>query len=75
MAGVGRMKYVRFLSFNIFGGIGWVISMTLAGYYLGRFPLVQRNFEKVVIAIVLVSVSPVVFQLFKARRQSSSARA
>jgi membrane-associated protein len=75
MAGVGRMKYVRFLSFNIFGGIGWVISMTLAGYYLGRFPLVQRNFEKVVIAIVLVSVSPVVFQLFKARRQSSSVRA
>jgi membrane-associated protein len=71
MAGVARMKYVRFLSFNVFGGIGWVVSMTLAGYYLGAIPLVQRHFEKVVIAIALVSVSPVIFQLFKARRKAS----
>ena len=38
MAGVGRMAYGRFLSFNIFGGLGWVVSMTLAGYYLGAVP-------------------------------------
>jgi membrane-associated protein len=74
MAGVGRMSYRRFLSFNIFGGIGWVVSMTLAGYYLGRFPVVQKNFEKVVIAIVLVSIAPVIFQVLKARRASSPAR-
>ena len=46
MAGVGRMRYARFLSFNIFGGIGWVLSMTLAGYYLGGVPIVRRNFRK-----------------------------
>src|SRR6516165_4802145 len=47
MAGVGRMSYARFLSFNIFGGIGWVLSMTLAGYTLGKIEIVRHNFEKV----------------------------
>src|SRR5262249_23706684 len=46
MAGVGRMSYFRFLSFNVFGGLGWVISMTLAGYFLGGIPVIRRNFEK-----------------------------
>ncbi len=67
MAGVGRMRYARFFSFNIFGGIGWVLSMTLGGYYLGNVSLVRRNFEKVVIAIVLVSVLPMVVQIWKSR--------
>jgi membrane-associated protein len=69
MAGVGRMRYARFFSFNIFGGIGWVLSMTLGGYYLGNVPLIRRNFEKVVIAIVLVSVLPMVAQLWKSRKR------
>src|SRR6185312_12501366 len=56
MAGVGRMRYFRFLSFNVWGGIGWVLSMTLAGFYLGGVPIVRRNFEKVVIGIVILSV-------------------
>src|SRR5271169_3977258 len=56
MAGVGRMRYSRFLSFNIFGGVGWVLTATLAGYYLGEIPAVRHNFEKVVIGIVLISV-------------------
>jgi membrane-associated protein len=67
MAGVGRMKYSRFLSFNIFGGIGWVLSMTLAGYELGNVPVIRQNFEKVVIGIAVVSVLPVVFQYFRSR--------
>jgi membrane-associated protein len=69
MAGVGRMKYSRFLSFNIFGGIGWVLSMTLAGYNLGGVPVIRRNFEKVVIGIVVVSVLPMVVQYFRSRKQ------
>ena len=68
MAGVGRMVYARFLSFNVLGGLGWVLSMTLAGYYLGAVPLIRRHFEKVVIGIVVVSVLPVVLQYLKARR-------
>jgi membrane-associated protein len=69
MAGVGRMRYSRFLSFNIFGGIGWVLSMTLAGYYLGNVSLVRRNFEKVVIGIVLVSVVPMIVQILRSRKR------
>ena len=73
MAGVGRMRYARFLSFNIFGGIGWVLSMTLAGYYFGDVPVVRRNFEKVVIGIVLVSVLPMVIHYLRSRRPSQAA--
>jgi membrane-associated protein len=72
MAGVGRMRYIRFFSFNIFGGLGWVISMTLAGYFLGGIPIVRRHFEKVVILIILVSLIPVVLQAISARRESST---
>lgn len=68
MAGVGRMRYARFFSFNIFGGIGWVLSMTLAGYNLGGVPIVRRHFEKVVIGIVLVSVLPLIIHYFKSRK-------
>ena len=46
MAGVGRMPYFRFLSFNIFGGLGWVILMVMAGYFLGQLEPVRKNFEK-----------------------------
>jgi membrane-associated protein len=69
MAGVGRMKYTRFLSFNVFGGLGWVLSMTLAGFHLGGVPLIRRNFEKVVLGIVFVSVLPIVLHALKARKE------
>ena len=69
MAGVGRMKYAKFLSFNVFGGLGWVLSMTLAGYFLGGVPIVRQHFEKVVILIVVVSLIPVFLQVMKARRE------
>ena len=68
MAGVGRMPYLRFLSFNIFGGLGWVLSMTLAGYRLGGVPFIRRHFEMVVIGIVVVSVLPVVVHYLQSRR-------
>ena len=74
VAGVAGMPYSRFLAFNIFGGIGWVVLMTMAGYYLGGFPIIQRHFEKVVILIVLVSVLPVVLELLKARRAQAGYR-
>lgn len=70
MAGVGRMRYSRFVSFNIFGGLGWVLSMTLAGYFLGGIPLIRKNFEKVVLGIVFVSVLPIILQLLKGRRKA-----
>jgi membrane-associated protein len=71
MAGVGRMQYSRFVSFNVIGGLGWVLSMTLAGYYLGSIPIIRGNFEKVVLGIVFLSVAPLVLHYFRARRAAS----
>ena len=72
MAGVGRMPYSRFVSFNVFGGLGWVLSMTLGGYFLGGIPVIRRHFEKVVIGIVVVSVLPVVLHYLNSRRRRAS---
>ena len=58
VAGMGRMEYPRFVFFNVFGGALWVISMTLAGYFLGGIPFVQRHFEVVILGIVLLSILP-----------------
>jgi membrane-associated protein len=68
MAGVGHMPYLRFLSFNIFGGFGWVLSMTLLGYFLGEVPIVKRHFEKVVLTIIFVSVMPVIWHAWQGHR-------
>jgi membrane-associated protein len=69
VAGVARMGYVRFLSFNVIGSVGWVFSMTLLGYTLGNVPLVRAHFEKVLILIILISLTPVLSQLVKSRLQ------
>jgi membrane-associated protein len=68
MAGVGRMSYARFLSFNVWGGLGWVLSMTLGGYALGNYPFIRRNFEKVVLGIVVISVMPLILHYLQSRR-------
>ena len=73
VAGVGKMSYTRFLSFSVFGGLGWVASMTLAGFYLGNVPVVRRHFEKVVVGIILVSVLPVILEAYKATRKKPAA--
>jgi membrane-associated protein len=59
VAGVGKMSYRRFVSFNVFGGIGWVLSMTLLGYTLGtHFPSITKQIDKVIILIIFVSLLP-----------------
>jgi membrane-associated protein len=60
VAGIARMGYHRFALYNIVGGVAWVLSMTLAGYWLGQIPWIQRNFELVVLAIVVISVLPLI---------------
>ena len=69
MAGVARMKYTRFLAFNIFGGFGWVISMTLLGYFLGGIPIIRKHFEKVVLLVIVVSLLPILIQALQNRRK------
>jgi membrane-associated protein len=65
VAGVGSMKYSRYITFCIIGAILWVTVITLAGYFLGNIPWVQHNFEKIVLGIVLVSVLPVLVGVIK----------
>ena len=69
VAGVGRMDYFRFLSFNVFGGIGWVFVMTMLGYVLGEIPLIKRHLEKVILLIIFISVLPVIAEAVKAYRK------
>lgn len=71
MAGVGKMQYGRFLSYSVFGALGWVLSMTLLGYTLGGFEIVRRHFEKVVVLIVLVSFIPVILEFVKSRKTAT----
>jgi membrane-associated protein len=70
VAGVAGMGYGRFFSFNVVGGVGWVFSMTMLGYTLGRVQIVRANFEKVVILIILVSLIPVFLEVLKSRRKA-----
>jgi membrane-associated protein len=62
VAGVAKMRYRDFAGFNIIGGLSWVASMTLLGYILGvRFPMLGKHIEKVIIVIVLLSISPGIY--------------
>ena len=72
VAGVGKMDYGRFLSFNVFGGIGWVFGMTMLGYLLGGVPIVKQHLEKVILLIILISVAPVVVEGVKAYRKQKA---
>ena len=72
VAGAGAMDYRRFVAFNVFGGIGWVLSMTLLGYFLGRVDWVQRNLEKAVLLVVALSVAPMVGHWWVARRRKAA---
>jgi len=65
VAGVGSMKYGRYITFCLIGAILWVGSITLAGYFLGNVDWIQKNFEKVVLGIVFLSLMPILFQFIK----------
>jgi len=70
VAGVGAMSYGKFITFNIAGGLLWVLLFTLGGYFFGNLPLVKRNFSLVILAIILISVLPGVIEFFKERSRS-----
>lgn len=71
VAGVGKMKYTRFLYYNVLGGFVWVFLFTLAGYFFGNIPFVKANFSLIIIAIILVSVLPMVFEFAKHKLQKN----
>ncbi len=68
VAGIGEMTYRRFALFNIVGGVGWVVSMTLIGYYLGRLvPGIEHNVEYIIAAVILVSILPLIVKYIQHR--------
>jgi membrane-associated protein len=69
VAGVGDMSYSYFFRFNVIGGISWVSIFLALGYFFGTMPIVQKNFELVIIAIVLISVVPMLVEWLKARQE------
>jgi membrane-associated protein len=69
VAGVAGMRYRTFVTFNVLGGVLWGAGVTLAGYLLGGVELIAHNVEAVILAIVAVSVLPVVLEVLRARRR------
>jgi len=69
VAGIGKMSYRYFATYNIVGGVSWVALFTLLGFFFGNIPFVKANFELVIIAIILLSVVPMVVEWWKARRE------
>ena len=73
LAGVGQMPYRRFLSYNVFGGIGWVAGMTWTGYFLGSaIPDIKSHIHKVVLVVIVVSVIPIVIEVLRERRRRAA---
>ncbi|MGE3262862.1 MAG: DedA family protein [Bacteriovoracia bacterium] len=69
VAGVAQMTYARFLTFSVIGGFTWVLSITIAGAFFGNLPAVKRNFHVVVVAIIFISLIPVLLEMWKARKE------
>jgi membrane-associated protein len=70
VAGVGSMTYGRFLMYNVVGGIVWVWLFTLVGFFFGNLQVVKENFTLVILAIIAISLLPVLFEILKARLKS-----
>jgi membrane-associated protein len=73
VAGIGAMRYLRFLSFSVIGALAWVSSFVLAGFYLGNVPTVKRNFHFVIVAIIIISVMPAVIEYLRTRKENQRA--
>jgi membrane-associated protein len=72
VAGIGKMNYFRFAAYNVSGGIVWVLSFLIAGWWFGGLEVVQKNFKLVILAIILISVIPPVLEFVKSRRRAAS---
>ena len=69
VAGIGKMNFFRFWMFNIVGGVAWVLLCVLAGVFFGRFEFVQKRFELVIVAIVVISILPMAIEFLGARQK------
>lgn len=73
VAGVGQMQYRRFVTYNVVGGVGWVVAMTWAGYLLGHaIPNIRDHMPKVVLIVIVLSVVPIFVELWRERRRPAA---
>jgi len=73
VAGIGRMSYARFLSYNVVGGVVWCGVCVFSGFFFGNLPFVKKNFSVVILAIIAVSVLPALVEYVRHRAQSKRA--
>lgn len=71
VAGIGKMRYKTFISFNAIGGILWVLVVSALGYFFGNIPVVKKNFEIVIIAIILISILPVIIEFLRSKMRKT----
>ena len=71
VAGIGKMSYGRFISYNVFGGLVWIAIFLFGGYFFGNIPFVKNNFTLVILAIILISVMPAVIEFLNQRSKAS----
>lgn len=62
VAGIAKMTYIHFITYNVIGGFLWITIFTWGGYFFGNLPFVKANFHYVVVAIVLLSITPIVYE-------------
>lgn len=74
VAGIGKMRYSSFAMYNVVGGLVWVGSFTLAGYFFGNVPVVKRNFHYVIVAIIILSIMPPIIEYLRARREAATTK-
>jgi membrane-associated protein len=72
VAGIGKMTYRRFATFNVVGGFAWVAIFLIAGYAFGNLPIVKKYFQLVIIGIIVLSVLPAVVEILRARREEAA---
>lgn len=70
VAGVGKMRYVNFLTYNIIGGIAWVALFVFGGYFFGNIPIIKNNFSLVILVIIILSFVPIAWEWRKHKRDS-----
>jgi membrane-associated protein len=73
IAGIGTMNYGRFISYNIIGGFVWVFGLTLLGYFFGQLEIVEKNFELVIIGIIILSIMPPIIEYLRSKFARKSA--